>query len=207
MNPTRLLDFSKPDLSHALSAVKTGGYANAFAGYGLSSEEKALIYHYTYQGSDDIKKPVRASGGQLLEPLAQGLAAALAKLPVYEGIVYSAELWDTQELETLQLAAVANTPFHLDIKRWPTFLSASKLIKVAKEHLTSFGGTKNCLLKIESRTGRYIDALSHRGQHGRDPADPEEEVIFLPNTQFEILSMRVGSATSAAELVLSEYQA
>lgn len=198
------IDFTEKRLAHALTIVQTGGFAKAYEQLNLTAHEKALVYHYTHQGSAEIKIPVRESNGLLLEPLGQGLAAVIDKLPPHSGVVYSAELWNEDELRTLQLAAATSNPFHVNKKRWPTFLSASTLKRVANRHLTSYGGEKNCLLQIFSQTGRYIDDLSYHGRHGHDPADPEKEVLFLPNTRFEILDVRFDSATNIAEIELSE---
>lgn len=200
-SPCHLLDFTESRLAHALATVQTGGYQTALPE--LNAYEKALIYHYTYQGSAAIKDPVRAHDGALLEPLGQCLAAALRKLPPYAGLVYSAEFWTEDELLDLQRrAATGPNPFHLNEKRWPTFLSASQSSRVAHDHLFHYGGRKNCRLLLVSRTGRYIDALSHYGANGRDPAASEREVLFLPNTRFRVVQVR--RATTYWEIELLE---
>lgn len=199
--PFSLLDFTESRLAHALATVQTGGYQTAFPM--LNAYEKALIYHYTYQGSAEIKDPVRAQDGLIIEPLGQSLVAALHKLPPYVGLVYSAELWTEAELYDLQRrAATGPNPFHLNEKRWPTFLSASQSSRVAHDHLFHYGGRKNCRLLLVSRTGRYIDALSHYGANGRDPAASEREVLFLPNTRFRVVQVR--HATTHWEIELLE---
>jgi|GEM_PF-6038343 len=200
MSPFDFIDFTKPRLAHALRTVQTGGYATACPA--LSAEEKALIYHYTYQGSDEIKVPIRLKNGLVDEPLGLGLVAALHKLPAHTGQVYSAELWDAQELAALHLKAVVSDAGFSGTKRWPTFLSASTTRRIAMQHLESFGGQKNCILSIFSRTGRYIDELSHHGIHGRDPLATETEVLFLPNTLFRVVS--VHRATTHTEIQLVE---
>ena len=199
--PYSLLDFTESRLAHALATVQTGGYQTASPE--LNAYEKAIIYHYTYHGSAEIKDPVRAHDGALTEPLGQSLAAALRKLPPCAGLVYRAELWTEAELlALLRRAATGPNPFHLNEKRWPTFLSASQSSRVAHDHLFNYGGRKNCRLLIVSQTGRYIDALSHYGANGRDPAASEREVLFLPNTRFRIVQVR--HATTYWEIELLE---
>lgn len=194
------LDFTKEKLAQALQTVQTGGYATACPT--LNAEEKAIIYHYTYRGSDEIKIPVRENDGATTEPMGQLLAAALTKLPPYRGLVYSAEWWDEEEVQALQLHVAARNAGFGGSKRWPTFLSASTSRRIARLHLESYGGRKNCLLTIVSKTGRYIDELSHHGVHGPDPLATETEVLFLPNTRFRVVAVHY--ATSHAEIQLLE---
>ena len=197
------IDFSKNQLALALRAVQTGGYATACTA--LSAEEKAIIYHYSYQGSEEIKAPVRQKDGLNDEPLGMGLAAALAKLPLYDGLVFSAELWDEVELSALLMRfAIDPSAFAKakTVKRWPTFLSASQTRRVAVDHQNF--GKKNCILSILSKNGRHIDALSHRGINGHDPAAGEREVLFLPNTRFHIVSVLPATATTELEIGLVE---
>ena len=194
------LDFTTPKLAHALQAVQQGGYAVALPE--LSSPEKALLYYYTFDGSEAIKDPLRTAAGANTEPLGQALAATLAKLPPYRGPVYSAEWWDETDLKALRLLAAMGAPFAPAGIAWPTFLSASTSLRVALEHLESFQTRpKNCLLYIVSKAGRYVDEVSHRGVNGPDPPVAEREVLFLPNTRFRVVGISQATTHTVIELL------
>ena len=199
MTDQELPDFTSPKLAQALRAVQTGGYATALPE--LSAEEKALIYHYTLDGSDSIKNPLPGAVGADARLRGLALAAALRKLPPYAGPVYSAEWWEPAELDPLRLLAAIGLP-QAAIK-WPTFLSASTSRRVALDHLLYYPTRpKNCLLYILAKTGRYIDAVSHRGIHGEDPPMAEREVLFLPESRFRVVKMQ--RATTYTEIELLE---
>ncbi|AMR27791.1 hypothetical protein A0257_12270 [Hymenobacter psoromatis] len=201
MQPIDRLDFTTPKLAQALRAVQQGGYAAALPE--LSLPEKALLYYYTRDGSEAIKDPLRQAAGSNEEPLGQALAAALAKLPPYRGPVYSAEWWNEDDLKAMRLLAAIGLTSAPAAITWPTFLSASTSRRVALEHLTSFvTRPKNCLLYILSKSSRYVDAVSHRGENSRDPAMAEREVLFLPNTRFRLVNIR--QATTYTEIELLE---
>lgn len=200
MNQIDLLDFTEIKLAHALRAVQMGGYATAAPK--LSAKEKALVYYYTLDGSEAIKDPLRKAAGANNEPLGQALAVALAKLPPYAGPVYSAEWWEEADLKSLRLLAAIGAIFSPAAITWPTFLSASASRRVAMEHLVSYPTRpKNCLLYILAKAGRYVDAVSHRGTNGSDPAVAEREVLFLPNTRFRVVKVRPATTYTEIELL------
>lgn len=194
--PISLLDFTTNPLADALATVQAGRYASAHPD--LSDIEKALIYHYTDTGSQPLNLLLHAQAGRNTTPLGQELAAAVARLPPYQGLVYSAAFWQEEELRRLWLQAAAGSAFALDEKRWPAFLSASKSLAVARQHLNY--SPKNCLLFINSKTGRSVEALSRYGPNGPDPYENEREVLFLPRTRFRLLAVR--SATTYLEIEL-----
>lgn len=200
MNQIDLLDFTETKLAQALRAVQTAGYATALPE--LSAKEKALIYYYTLDGSEAIKDPLRKAAGNNKEPLGQALAAVLVRLPSYAGPVYSAEWWEEADLNALRRLAAIGATFAPAAITWPTFLSASASRRVAMEHLVSYPTRpKNCLLYMLAKSGRYVDAVSHRGANGSDPAVAEREVLFLPNTQFRVVKVRPATTYTEIELL------
>lgn len=200
MNPIDHLDFTSKILADALKAVQVGGYAAALPA--LSAEEKALIYHYTRDGSDSIKNPLPGAAGADARLRGLALAAALRKLPPYAGPVYSAEWWEPAELNPLRLLAAIGLAFSPAAIKWPTFLSASTSRRVALDHLLHYPTRpKNCLLYILAKTGRYVDAVSHRGIHGEDPPMAEREVLFLPGTRFRVVKMQPATTHTEIELL------
>ena len=186
-------------LPDELQLMQTGGYATAHPE--LTPQEKALLYHYTYTGSQSLNVPMYHNGGVLTTPFGLGMAAALRKLPLYSGVVHSAAQWEVAELRALQLrVAVGQVAISLGVKRWPAFLSASRSRAVAKQHLNY--SPKNCLLSIFSKTGRLIESLSHYGPNGPDSAANEQEVLFLPAALFRVVAVR--QTTSFTEIELLE---
>lgn len=63
-------------------------------------------------------------------------------------------------------------------------LSASTEVSIARQFLRA--SPKNCLFIIRSRSGRLIEAASKYGVHGLAPGQNEREVLFRPQTEFEV---------------------
>lgn len=190
MNQTELLAYVSQHLPAELHLMQTSSYATACPM--LSPAEKAIIYHYTDDGYEDLNTALHRAGAAM-PPFGQALQATLAKLPVHRGAVYSGAQLDADQLADFALAlAHADGPMlvYLD---WPAFLSASQSPQAAQQFRSGPG--KNCLFLIDSKTGRSIEAVSRYGIS-------EREVLFLPSTRFRVTS--VLSATGYAEVVLAE---
>lgn len=143
----------------------------------LTHAEKAAIYFYTDEGYEALNRGLHATGGRLTSIMEQGLAAALAKLPPYEGEVISGVRLTPAQLQQYRACLQSEQPVS-----WPAFLSASQRIGIARQYLHN---GKNCLFVIQSRTGRPIEEVSKFGVNGQN----EHEVLFAPNTQFEVLGI------------------
>lgn len=199
MNQTELLAYVSQHLPTELRLMQTGGYATACPE--LSDAEKAVIYYYTYTGSSTINHVLHTGKGENGALVGQALASALSKLPPLSNeLVFSAAWLPPPDWQHL-LAAAAGTGL-LDTLplRWPAFLSASQVLRVAEQHLNY--SPKSCLLAIRSKTGRLVEAVSHYGPNGPDPAQNEREVVFLPSTQFQVVN--IGGATRWPEIGLVE---
>ena len=182
-----IYEYVSQHLPEALRRVQTGGYATAHPA--LTPAEKALVYHYTATGSTAINHSLHTQPG-LLTSSSQGLLQAAQKLPVYRGVVYSAAHLAPLDLARLrQAAATGDTLATAGTIHWPAFLSASRSVRIAKNHLNLPDATapKNCLFAISFRTGRSIEQLSYYGPNGHDPLDSEEEILFLPATRFAVV--------------------
>jgi hypothetical protein len=157
----------------------------------LTSVDKAAIYYYSDDGYEFLNEKLHASGGDNTTLFGQGLAAALAKLPVYKGAAYCSAYLSAAQLRHYRACAQDETPV-----KWPAFLSASQEIGSARVFLAS--SEKNCLFDITSRTGRCIEEIS---KHGIDSQN-EHEVLFVPNTWFRVLE--VADETGYTSIVLDE---
>ncbi|MCI1189226.1 ADP-ribosyltransferase domain-containing protein [Hymenobacter sp. DH14] len=205
MNPLPLLDFTTdPSLIHALRVVQEGGYAAAHPD--LTPEEKAIIYYYTlsHDCANAIKGPIAKAGGNIAEPAGLWLQAALTRLPAHVGPVYSAEQWPAEVLQELHQREAQGEPFGtLANQHWPNFMSSSTSQRIARKILFDNLHRKNCLLTILSRTGRYIEGLSHYGSNGRYGIENEQEVLFLPHTSFRVVGLRKQTSFTEIQLVES----
>jgi hypothetical protein len=199
MNQSQLSAYVSQHLPAELRLMQTGGYAAACPE--LVPAEKAVIYHYTHVGSSEANRALHDSNGSTDTPFGQALATALAKLPPFKGQQLFSAAWLTQPRWQQLLVAAADTAMpDLAPLPWPAFLSASQALLVAEQHLNY--SPKSCLLSIRSKTGRLVESLSHYGPNGPDPAQNEREVIFLPNTQFSVISLNL--ATPWPEIGLVE---
>ncbi|MBF9224078.1 ADP-ribosyltransferase domain-containing protein [Hymenobacter ruricola] len=157
----------------------------------LTTLDKAAIYYYTDDGFEALNRKLHASSGANNTLLGQGLAAALAKLPAYVGLVFCGAQLRTGQLLFYRASMDSGEPVS-----WPAFLSASQKATVAHQYLHS--PRKNCLFVIQSRTGRLIGEISKYGVDGQN----ESEVLFAPRTRFEVVAMV--AETGYTRIVLDE---
>ncbi|HRH59482.1 MAG TPA: ADP-ribosyltransferase [Chitinophagaceae bacterium] len=140
----------------------------------LTLFEKAIIYKYTNDGYAETNKILRQSQGKTFTEYAQLLQAALSKLPAFEGLVYRSVYLTEQVLQRYKEAAK-----NKEIIEEYAFSSTTINRDVAIFFKGENGQTPNCLFYIYGKTGKHIELISKFGK--------EEEVLFMPNTQFEIL--------------------
>jgi hypothetical protein len=201
MHQAALLSYVQQHLPAELHLMQTGGYVTAHPE--LTPQEKALLYHYTANGSTAINQSLRASQGVPANTLTQELVAAAQKMPLYEGSVYSAAHSSPAELSRLQAVFTGGTPQTAQRITWPAFLSTSRSLLVAERHLNYTGPPRphNCLFQISSLRGRSIELLSRYGPNGYDPYDNEQEILFLPATTFRIIGINFATAWPQVELL------
>lgn len=201
MNQAELEDYVSQHLPAELRLMQTGGYATTHPE--LTPQEKALLYHYTANGSTAINQSLRASQGVPADTLTQGLVAAAQKMPLYEGSAFSAAHLSLTELSRLRTVFTGGTPQTAQHFTWPAFLSASRSVLVAERHLNYTGPPRphNCLFQISSLRGRAVELLSHYGPNGYDPYDNEQEILFLPATTFRIVGINFAAAWPQVELL------
>ena len=156
----------------------------------LSIIDKAAIYHYSDEGYDALNQQMHASGDNSTL-FGRGLAAALTKLPLYVGLAYSGVFLQPAQLHYYRARAQDGQSVS-----WPAFLSASQRDAIARQYLHSSG--KNCLFVVQSCTGRRIEEISKYGVDGQN----EYEVLFAPNTRFEV--QQVADETGYTRIVLDE---
>lgn len=180
MNQSQLSTYIEQANPEALRQVQTGGYATALPA--LTTAEKALLYHYTEDGYDALNADLHASPQAALLGVGQGLVAALAKLVPHVGEAFSGVWLRPSELQFYRACQLSGTPV-----RWPAFLSASLKSSIAMWYLRT--GQKNCLFVMQSKNGRLIEAVSKYGIHGQAPGQNEYEVLFAPQTEFDVLAI------------------
>ncbi|UYZ63948.1 ADP-ribosyltransferase domain-containing protein [Hymenobacter weizhouensis] len=189
MPQSDLHTFVSQHLPDALRAVQTGRRATAHPE--LTLLDKALIYHYSEGGYEPLNQHLHTNGGHNTSLFGMGLVAALGKLPPYVGEANSGVYLSPGQLQQYRVYAQNGQPVS-----WPAFLSASLRITIARQYLHASG--KNCLFSIQSRTGRLIEQISKFGVDGQN----EYEVLFVPNTQFEVLE--VANEPGYIRIVLDE---
>lgn len=180
MRQRELEAYLKRNHPDALWAVQNGPRAAALPE--LTAADKALLYYYTSDGYKTLNAGLHAHPGANSSVVGQGLVAALAKLPPYEGEVQSGVLLRASELLFYRECARTATPVH-----WPAFLSASLKPGIAMQFLRT--SRKNCLFVLQSRTGRLIEAVAEFGLYGLAPGQNEREVLFAPGTVFDVLAV------------------
>lgn len=180
MNQAQLLNYIEKANPAALRVVQAGGYATALPQ--LSAAEKALLYHYTEDGYEALNAGLHDTPFAPLPAVGQALAAILAKLPPHVGQAFSGVWLRPSELQFYRACVLAGTAV-----RWPAFLSASTEVSIAMQFLRT--ASKNCLFVIRSRSGCLIEAVSKYGLHGQAPGQNEHEILFRPQTEFDVLAV------------------
>lgn len=198
-----ILDYVETNHPDALQIIQRPHYAEAFPH--LSQAEKALIYLYTFDQSEELNEGLynhytrkRVANS----PFAKGLKRALSQLDSIECIVYKGAYLSDNQFANFARALARREPIV-----WPAFLSSSVSLKVAERFLADYGfhetKGKNCLFIIESRSGKHIGKLSHYNADGPDPSNDEEEVLFSLGTRFNVLGIQVKDWYN--EIQLREY--
>lgn len=180
-----LSDFVERRLSTALKEVRGQGLTDEV----LSIYEITLVYYYTESGYENTNEILIQNNGTITTHYAQFLADTLRKLPDYQSIVFrGANLLASQK----QRYIVANQENILITE--PLFLSTSR-----SEIIANLFSKGNTLFTIFSKTGKQIEKFSKFGLYS---GQNEKEVLFLPNTKFEVLD--VTQSTSKTLIVLEE---
>ncbi len=168
-----LSDFVEQNLSSTLNEVRKKHLKDRL----LSIYEIALIYHYSESGYESTNETLIKNKGIITTDYAKYLALTLSKLPDYQEVVFRGiVLNQTQKQQYLD----ANEK-NIAIKE-PLFLSTSKSESIA--NLFSKGDT---FFSIYCETGKQIEKFS---KFGLNSGQNEKEVLFLPNTVFDVLEVR-----------------
>lgn len=185
-----ILDYVETNHPESLQIIQSSQYAEVFTHLKLA--EKALIYLYTFDQSDDLNEGLynhRTRRRIANSPFAKGLIRALTQLDSLESTVYKGGY-----LSDSQFANYGRSLARREPVIWHSFLSSSLSIKVAERFLTDYGfhetRGKNCLFIIESLTGKPIGQLSYYDINGDGFNSDEQEVLFLPGTKFMVLSIK-----------------
>ncbi len=135
-----------------------------------------MIYKYSDDGYKQTNKTLLNSKGNNFDDFGILLNNAIAKLSNYRGIVYRKVYLTVSEFDSYLNAFIYQTA----IQEYP-FVSTSKSIRVGIlwQGLTYL--KPNCLFVIYSKTGKEIELMSK--------FTDEKEVLFKPNTQFNILDI------------------
>ena len=170
---TRSERYVRLHLVRELDAIRNKGISRLRNG--LTIYEKTVIYYYTDSGYDIINSTLRSNPSAIRKEPASLLLSAVRKVPMYRGVVHrTVTLTDTDRHKLVPGALISES----------TFVSASRSPLIAKLHADF-----NVRFQIRSKTSRAIESLS---------CFPEEmEVVFLPGTQFKVLSV-----TERADYVL-----
>ncbi len=155
----------------------------------LSLHEIALIYHYSDSGYENINNTLKKNKGIATNNHIRFLCDTLNKLPDYQGVVFRGVNFDKFQKQRYIDAFNQNKP----IQEF-CFISTSRSELIAN----SFSkGDTMCM--IFSKTGKQIENFSKFGLHS---GQNEKEVLFLPNTIFEVLEIL--QDTTKTTIILEE---
>lgn len=142
--------------------------------------EKPHIRKYTEDSYEWLNEELRRNNGVAVKPAiqkaCQDLCDELLSIPDYQEIVYRGAKIRQQDLDKYIKAYQEDTTI-----KEPNFISTSCSILTANEFMNISFGTIKAFFEIVSKTGKLIASYSKHPW--------EKEVLFLPNTNFRVLSI------------------
>lgn len=145
----------------------------------LKKEEIAVIYAYTEDMYAPLNERLRRNLGQLDTEFGKELDLILAKLPNFENRVFKGTSLNSRRLAYYEDAFNNN-----DLVVNYAFESTSKSELMAKTFMRNSKTDKQVLFTMISKLGKDIEKYSkYDGLSGQN----EKEVLFRPNSQFEVL--------------------
>jgi len=146
----------------------------------LSETEATALHYYTDGGFSELNKMLRGKieTNDFLTTYAQTMQDALKKLPNFKGTVFRNAKLRQEIIEEYRKAFEEKQPYK------HTFFTSTSKNKEAMADLYSSG---NVDFEIVSKTGKYINAISYYGEKFADEVDSEYEVLFLKDTNFEVV--------------------
>lgn len=142
----------------------------------LDIYEITLIYHYTDSGYERVNETLIQNKGIITSDYERFLLSALKKLPPYQGVVFRGTTLNRSQMNKYVHALNLNT-----LIQEPLYLSTSR-----SELIANSFSRGNTLYTIFSKTGKSIEKYA---KFGLLSGQNEKEVLFLPNTQFEVLDV------------------
>ncbi len=149
----------------------------------------AIIYHYSDSGYENINNTLIENKVIITNSHVRFLCETLNKLPDHQDVVFRGVDFNTSQKQRYIDALNGNTP----IQEF-SFFSTSRSELIANSF--SKGDT---LFMIFSKTGKQIEKFSKFGLYS---GQNEKEVLFLPNTTFEVLD--VLQSTTKTTIILEE---
>ncbi|MDZ7877370.1 MAG: ADP-ribosyltransferase domain-containing protein [Saprospiraceae bacterium] len=148
----------------------------------LTNYERAAIYAYTVDRYESLNEQLRKKNGTNDTFLGQYLDETLSKLPNVEGIIVHRCISMTAKMLSIYETAFENeTPI---IEHH--FLSTSRDESIASMYLKHSKNMYQVSYRIFSKTGKDIKKYS---KYDRFSGQNEKEILFRPNTEFEIVNI------------------
>lgn len=142
----------------------------------LNAYEKAIIYHYSDVGFEEINELLRKSKGRNFNEFGKHLNIVLNKLHDFEGLVYRGAHLNKNELNRYLKAFKENK-----------IITEYSFISTTKSRLIAMSFKGNVLFRMFSRTGKDIEKIAKFGISGYPN---EREILFNSNRKFRILDIK-----------------
>lgn len=142
----------------------------------LNNHEKTLVYKYSEDFYEGTNERLRVSKGKDVDDFSSYLIKSLKKLPNYKLICYRSANLSSTEIRRYRDAFKKN----IGIIEY-SFVSCSK-----SRMLANMFSPANVIFIIHSKTGKEIEKIA---KFGIKSGQNEKEVLFIPNTNFEVLNI------------------
>lgn len=143
----------------------------------LSNYEKTIIYKYSEDYYEFTNERLRVSKGKDINDFSNFLIKSLKKLPNYKLICYRSAYLNKSEIKKYTSAFEKN----IEIIEY-SFVSCSK-----SRLLANMFSPANVIFIIHSKSGKEIEKIA---KFGINSGQNEKEVLFKPNTKFQVLNIK-----------------
>lgn len=174
----------KSELSRYLKQVERKVFSDSDI---LTKEEIAVIYAYTDDINEGLNEQLRRDLGEIKTEFGKELSRILGKLSNFEGQVFKGASLNKSRLAVYENASDNDTPvIH------HAFESTSKSELTAKGFMRNSRTDAKVLFVIFSKFGKDIEKYS---KYDSLSGQNEKEVLFRPNSSFEVLSIEYPDKT------------
>lgn len=143
----------------------------------LNNFEKTIIYKYSEDFYENINEKLRISKGKNIDDFSNFLIKSLNKLPNYKLMCY----------RSVNLTNFEINKYAYAFKKKRAVIEYSFVSCSSSRTLANMFSPVNVIFIIHSKSGKQIEKIA---KYGINSGQNEKEILFVPNTIFEVLDIK-----------------